>query len=477
MNETQIFLMPDDALVLFFAQDDDDVLMINDDDHALVPAGFEFGIADAVQGAVVEQAVALVPESVRTVARGVFNVIAREARSRLPGLIKEFKEKIRELVARDEDLTEPSRKRQNTGQKKAGPEEKLDPLEVMRILSDLFPTGMSVKVSGGHTVPRDSAQTVLPMQQHIKCVAKFQKHDIGHGSLGVTENYAILGAFNPFHVMNSEVVTRTPAGGHLTDFLHEASSHFLVDTNESPAVTRVRQWDAPQIMRLHKAEAIYDRYKVIACKVVVLFTNVDTTNTIKVWGRFFHQADHRVGPAFAADTYAWPADAESLRNLKLVTLGSDVYNSTSRIAVDRLDSTPGMQVLTLGPNSANGPPNQAAMMFEIPCREIAQSLSSVQHYHVPTTSPTHESDDPRPWDTYRIEDTTVLHDNFQQPMIYFWGAETDDGSGNTANGQIKPVFGGDDGGSNLYVEGTAEYSVHLFEARNPAAIGKADDMS
>ncbi len=456
--------MVDDDVVILQKQEDDDVLVHMGEDQALVP-----GDEPSFFSAAVDSAVALVPDAAKGVVHSAFTDLWPRARDQFDKTVKLFKKRMTQLgdeLVLGAPLESEEQRRQN-----------LDVFQVLQILADLIPGGMSVQTSGGHTVGRDTAQTVLPMQQHIKCVAKFQKHDIGHGSTGVTNNYAIIGAFNPFHVMNSEVVTRTPSAGHATDFLHEASSHFLVHAGGTPSVTRVRQWDAPQIMRLHKAEAIYDRYHVTSVKVIALFTNVDTSNTIKVWGRFFHQADHRVGPAFATDSFGWPADQESLRNLELVTAGSDVYNSVSRIAVDRLDGTPGMHVITLGPNSANGPPNQAALMFEVPCRTIATGLSSTLSYVTPVSGHLQEGVEPEPWNRYRLEDTTVLHDNFQQPMIYFWAAEFEDGSSGPNNGQIKPIFGGDSAGSSLYVEGTAEYGVHLFEARNPAAIGKADDMS
>ncbi len=483
-------------LISYFFMPGDEVILFEPEiDEAMVPQPDRIG--DAAQIVLIEGAVQLVPESVRGVARGILNLVARTGRQRLEQGVANLARRVGELIEAEtelllwqddqhtllefEDEFEPAQKRRsqiNDQDDDVKARNMIDPQKFVDILSELIPSGMSVVTAGGHTVPRDSDQTVLPMQQHISCIAKFQKHDVGHGSTGVSENYALIGGFNVFNVMNSETATRTPIAGHATDWLHEASSYFIInDEGSSPSVSQVRQWDAPQIMRLHKAEAIYDRYHVTSVKMVVIFTNVDTVNTIKVWGRFFHQGDNRVRSAFAADSFGWPADPESLRALKLETVGSEVYNSLSRIAVDRLDGTPGMHVLTLGPNSANGPPNQQMMVFEVPCASLARSMSPTLLYTAPAAGHLVESAEAESWNTFRPDDIVTLHDNFQQGHIWFWAAEIEDSNSGPAIGKIKPIFGGDTAGSNLYVEGTAEYKVHLFQARNPAAVGKADDMA
>ncbi len=451
--------MPDDGAMVPFAADVGALVLPNNDVGAFVVQG--------IQNAVIEHILEHVPQAMQSLWRQVLQLMADHARENFPREIEKMRKRVfKQMQETTDEFFNPKRV-------------KLTESEAMEIVSDFIPsTAMSVKMRGGLEVPRDSAQTVIPMQQHIKAVAKFQKHDVGHGSLNVTVNLAYLGVFNPFNPMNSELNTFVGATGHVEDFVRDGSSSFVVNKVASdPSVGLSRQWDSPEIMRRHKDAGIYDRFRVTSCKLMLKLTNVDGNNTIRFWYRFFHQGDNRVRQPFDTDFHGWPADAESLLGLKLVTAGSEVFSSSSRITVERLDSTPGMMVVTLGPNSSNGAPNEQFIEIIIPVAEIASSLSDIQDFQTETTTPLSETATPRPWETARLGFTGTLRADFQIPAVYFWGVEIEDGATSANNGQIKPIFGGDAGGSNLYIEGTAEYGIHLFSAESPAAVTRTNDMA
>ncbi len=336
---------------------------------------------------------------------------------------------------------------------------------------------------GGTVVPQKTEMAIIPRQQWMKCISKFHKHDIGNRDETTgADPYALLGCFNPLHVMNSEAKLNTGSAGSRTTHLDEASSSFICQLYGNNALLINRQWECPEVLMRHKAANLYEQVKVLGVKVAIKFTNRSLTHTIYIWWRLFQQGDRRVASPLVTDNETWPADANSLKGLQWdddAHTGevATKYNSLSRETLRILNSTPGMRLIELGPDSANGAPNEQMMYADIPCSEMLENLEPVMTYVAPATGPLKESDFPFPEKNYRLLDETILRNSFQHPMIYFWGGIMHDYNTATDDGQVNAIAGGNENSSTLFAEGTAEYSVHLFSAKNQVSATAADDLS
>ncbi len=339
----------------------------------------------------------------------------------------------------------------------------------MQNYSEIFravPMGHDVKMVGGQRM-KGTVRTVEPMK-YVKCNSRFVKHVVG--SLDTTEgdDFLHVGMFNPVEILNAQYVLKGVAY-----FLDESSSNFLnMGTTQSLPIAR--QWDTPNPLNQYIAAGMYKSYNCEFVKAMVRFTNTHPTASIRVYWKVFYPGDQRVRNAQIADDFSFTVD-----NASLLALQADITHTVAgegRVAINRLESVPGMMKIVLGPDSSNGPPNQGTAYFEINVKNI---LNSMEEPHVYSGTGTFLEAGFMPHVINSLTKTTAALTSFWYPTVHFWAMQIDDGDASATPGVISAVQADTDTASvhPLWAEGSAEYTVRLFGLDNEALTALDSDIT
>jgi hypothetical protein len=344
----------------------------------------------------------------------------------------------------------------------------------LKLNSKFLRTGMgrSVKAIGGK-VYKGTTET-QPGWKYVKAGAQFPIHHVGSGDATVTDNSpCVIGCFNPVEIMNAQ---------YLHDSVNldsEQSSHFrFADT---ASTVKQLQWQVPAPLNEYASLSNYQLYNCEMVKAAVRFTNTGPNRIYVLW-KVFYPWDERVTNPVSTDSFGFPANPASLRNLKVDGASAPAYDNDSYKSLYALQNTPGMRQITLGAaNDASDISPTGVAAFSINVKDVLNRSSR------PGMSSYSTSGD----DTtgINIGDRDIINVNalkkdsdalstHQIPMVWFWAFEVPIATSSLTPGRLLEVraWGGASGTHNLMAEGQAEYTVRVFGKKKQLAIALDDPL-
>ncbi len=297
---------------------------------------------------------------------------------------------------------------------------------------------------------------VVPAMKYETCTASFNKFPCGTYFDGV-DDYCLIGVFNPVEIMNAQYTLH--AGG----YLEECSSFFCnQDTTPAAVPAQLRQWDTPS--PLNELSTLYDAYNCEFVKCSLKFTNNGTQqNSMRIFWKIMYPGD-RNGGSTATDDYSH-AVPEAPRSY--VVDNNHVYTGDSRKTLKSLRSIRGMRELELGPDTANGAPNEGIVYFEINVKDILNSYDGHGHNNIQTFTEDEIAIDM----INHIEKTDAAINGYFVPKVMFWAVQLEDNSQTILPGGVAAVSADLDSSNThpLWVQGHAEYTCRVFQ-RKPGSI-------